>query len=649
MLVLGLAASGYASGTRTWTGCKFDKGVRVAVGKITATDCTFDSGSNSASFGLHTASSTNATEWVVTRAVVRDGIYALGSPTPMPSGTFTDIVFVRDTNATNPHYWSIMNGADTTIDGAIFWTNATDLSQPGDFLLFAATAPATLTRIVCRRLLSLFTAGGDAPGTITYFNPTGSATSNIEFTLEHSTLGASSTTNGGVSFGENGTVKAGTVKSVRSNIAYRPSTLAAGVCFLGTKHNNGVIEADAVVAMSHNAQSRSTSVTVLNAMPANAYVAGVDPEANKVVADAQFVDDTRNPLTADTALGGAGTLASLFSRLNAGTITPAQVFGHIAAGFVPQAASYGAAAHDGTTIGMAQMASAPLTAGALSAGSVTASTVDLTWTVATGGTGPYTYAVQYGVGASPSSWTTDASGLSGTNRTVGGLTASTLYAFRLVATDSAGTPATVTYAAVPATTAAGAGGAVGPAETLTTWDSGVPWDVSVLLSRAVVGQVFTVPTSTPTLTRVSFYLRAQGGTQPRYRLFVFAWGAGGATGAALHESAWLTTPVERTRHTRVDYQPAGGLLLTAGQQYVWVLSPVDSTGARGTLGDASVLLGAVRPSADAYAGGMAVTKPAPFATEGTRTGVPFSDLTDPNSPRAWDRLAVDLAFEMAFA
>jgi hypothetical protein len=288
-----------------------------------------------------------------------------------------------------------------------------------------------------------------------------------------------------------------------------------------------------------------------------------------------------------------------------------------------------------------------LTAGSLTLSGVTSSSVDVLVGVPTGGTAPYSAQVQRGAGASPGSWANVGSAMAGGfgSLTDSGLTASTTYSYRVQYTDAV--PTTVTGSAQTTTTSAA--GAVGPAETLTTWDRGVPWDVKATLSQRVIGQVFTVPTGTPTLTRISFYLRAMGGTQPRYRLFVFAWGAGGATGAALHESAWLTTPTDRVSHTRVDYTLPSGLLLTAGAQYVWFLSPVDSSVQRGTVGDALVLLGAVRPTLDPYTGGTAVTKLAPTPTEGTRNGIDWSDLTDPNSRRAWGRLSVDLAFEMAFA
>jgi hypothetical protein len=136
-----------------------------------------------------------------------------------------------------------------------------------------------------------------------------------------------------------------------------------------------------------------------------------------------------------------------------------------------------------------------------------------------------------------------------------------------------------------------------------------------------------------------------------YKLFVYAWDGVAATGSALHESAWITGPASRDYHTRVDYEAFGGLTLTASQQYVAFLSAVDTAGLRhpSYAGDAGLLLGATTTASDAYSAGYAVTKPSPRAAEGTRAGVAFADVADAASPRAWVRLPVDLAFEMAFA
>jgi hypothetical protein len=353
MNVTGLAGTAYTGGTRTWTNCKFDRGVATSAGKITATNCIFDASPNNASGGLSTRSSLNVTEWVLTNCLVRNGTYALGSPSSLPLGTWTDLVFIRDTNTVNPHYAAVERFGNLTIDGAIFWSNATDMSQPGDIILVGAT-PATATRtLVIKKVISLDPPGGQSAGTVTFFNST-----NYLVTYEHNTIGSTSDTHGGISFGENGTIAAGSFVSVKSNIAYRRSGNTVGGGRVGEKHNLATIEADSIVSMGWNALSRINSATTLFNMPSNAFVGGHDPEQGRLVADAAFVDDSRTPLTFNTAQGGPGTLADFMARMHAGTDVPATFTTYIRAGFLPTNTAYASAGHDGTTIGAVQMAGA---------------------------------------------------------------------------------------------------------------------------------------------------------------------------------------------------------------------------------------------------------------------------------------------------
>jgi hypothetical protein len=71
-------------------------------------------------------------------------------------------------------------------------------------------------------------------------------------------------------------------------------------------------------------------------------------------------------------------------------------------------------------------------------GAPTANAVALTWAAATGGAAPITYDVQYGAGASPATWIPFVAGVSATALSVDGLDPATLWAFRVVANDSAG-------------------------------------------------------------------------------------------------------------------------------------------------------------------------------------------------------------------
>ena len=97
-----------------------------------------------------------------------------------------------------------------------------------------------------------------------------------------------------------------------------------------------------------------------------------------------------------------------------------------------------------------------LTAGTLTPGTPTGNAVPATWTAATGGTGPYTYQLQVApdVAGGPGTFVNAGSSGSGTSGSATGLSGRTKYWLQVVATDSAGTPATVTYPAVFATTGA---------------------------------------------------------------------------------------------------------------------------------------------------------------------------------------------------
>ena len=97
-----------------------------------------------------------------------------------------------------------------------------------------------------------------------------------------------------------------------------------------------------------------------------------------------------------------------------------------------------------------------LTAGTITPGTPTGNAIPFSWGPATGGTGPYTYqpTIAPDVAGAPGTFANSGSSTSSLSGSATGLSGRTKYWLQVVATDSAGTPATVTYPAVFATTGA---------------------------------------------------------------------------------------------------------------------------------------------------------------------------------------------------
>lgn len=106
-------------------------------------------------------------------------------------------------------------------------------------------------------------------------------------------------------------------------------------------------------------------------------------------------------------------------------------------------------------------ATAPGAVTGLTAGTATSSTQPLTWTAPSSGTAPITYKVEYSPAAA-NTWTQAATGVSASNYTVTGLTASTAYDYRVTPSNTAGNGTAATLSNV-STAAAVA--------TYATWDT----------------------------------------------------------------------------------------------------------------------------------------------------------------------------------
>lgn len=135
----------------------------------------------------------------------------------------------------------------------------------------------------------------------------------------------------------------------------------------------------------------------------------------------------------------------------------------------------------------------------LAVGTITASSIALSWTVPISGGVPQSYTVQYRVTGS-ATWTLGLAGVSGTTATVNGLTAGTSYDFQVLAVNAGGTGQA--SAVVSATTVAAAGvtkiawGALAPASAYTVGQSGI--GVNVTATPAPPGVEFGWSTSATT-------------------------------------------------------------------------------------------------------------------------------------------------------
>lgn len=340
-------ASSYTSGTRTISGCVFDKQVHIYTGLgMTVTDNYFADVMDSTA---------GATDWVSASGNFFE------SQNNTPPGGLSDSYFCEPDATDNPHFMQPNAAANATYSGLIFEAPAAlNTSDAGDCILLPS--PGSTRTYTIENCIVLPTNNGRTSGCL--FSALGNT--NVRISCNHNTwwLTADDPTVNKPALGtleESLTMSAGQVTSFKSNIAASSSSRAAYLIRnVGSNTSNIVAGADADYNAVYN-------------MEAGAEGGGYDincsvtPGANDISADPSFVDPTRDIAAWDASLGGPGTVANAIAELkkkNTATYNSdyniSDLITFVREGFAPTEPSYENAGHDGVTIGAVEFAGGPV-------------------------------------------------------------------------------------------------------------------------------------------------------------------------------------------------------------------------------------------------------------------------------------------------
>ena len=326
------------AGTKTITGCVFDKVVAFGQGAWTVQNNLF----------MDAYTSTAGTKWGTTSG---NFVRKTSQPTVNVYGDLTNEFWYKDGAITNPHLLTYGVTSSLTIDGCIFsHSNANgtgDAMQPG-----APSGARTYTVKNCILLADddsevqpgkLQGAGGNA---------------NVTIVNEHNTYISTNAGETGCGHGETYAGYDGIV-SIKSCLAWSPNS---GEASIGIREAGSVQQSDAT-KWDYNAvwnPRTGTDGSGYNSISAGTIFSAGAPGANDVAISADpFVDRTRNLPTWDATLGGPGTaanaLAELAKRNDASGYDShysiAALVTWIKDGFAVTDASLENAGHDGATIG----------------------------------------------------------------------------------------------------------------------------------------------------------------------------------------------------------------------------------------------------------------------------------------------------------
>lgn len=355
-------AGSYTSGTRSITGCVFDKNVSLytGLGFVIGAENIFE-GTLDATAG----------DW---QSCTGSAFLDIDNT---PPGTVTNSYFNAVGVTNNPHNLQPLASANVTYSGNVFDNHsATNAVEEGDCIL--DPLPGSTRTYTIEYNIVTPTANGRLGGSLCSLL----GNSNVRINFNHNT--GYITANNGASphagfftVGETTNTATGQVLSCRSNIfssngsrnAYLLRNLA------GTPNN------DVVTAANLNYNVPFNMATGSEGRGYNTPVTGT-PGANDLNVDPQFIDPTRNIATWDASLGGPGTQANAVAELKKrnstgynSAYTVAALIAYIKEGFRPTNSALENAGHDGITIGAMEgsfgdIVEIPTTTNNLSVGSI---------------------------------------------------------------------------------------------------------------------------------------------------------------------------------------------------------------------------------------------------------------------------------------
>jgi cellulose 1,4-beta-cellobiosidase len=240
---------------------------------------------------------------------------------------------------------------------------------------------------------------------------------------------------------------------------------------------------------------------------------------------------------ASNAVSASATSYTI-SGLTAGTAYDVQVFATNSAG--------NGTAGQLTNVSTASSGSAPGAITNLASGTITSTTVPLTWTAATTGS-PTSTTVQYRLHGS-GSWTTATSALSGTatSYTVTGLTAATAYDFQVYATNASGSGTVATLTNVSTISSY-------TAYTVTIFNNELPQNTTYSLSGDG-GYISTAVTVSPSPSAVWFFTSQSATAAPAVGTTLNT--SGGAQGGLANNIYYGTVPNPSSTGTWYAYAVA---------------------------------------------------------------------------------------------
>lgn len=326
------------AGTKTITGCVFDKVVAFGQGAWTVEDNLF----------MEAYTSTAGTKWT---SQARNAVRKSTQPTVNIYGDSTDELWFKAGTIANAHHLTYGVTTSLTVTGSIFATE--NSNAVGDAMQPGAPTGARLYRNVNCLLLPDETSGVQ-PGKL----QGAGGNANVSIENEHCTYISTAAGETGTGYGETYAGYDGIVKT-KSCLAWSPNTGEASIFI----RQAGSVQQSSAANFVNNAtwNGRSgTDALGYNSISAGTIFSGSPPGGSDVTLSGDpFVDRTRNVATWDAALGGPGTSANAFAELakrndasgynSDYSITALTTW--IKAGFAVTDASLLNAGHDGVTIG----------------------------------------------------------------------------------------------------------------------------------------------------------------------------------------------------------------------------------------------------------------------------------------------------------
>lgn len=337
---------GAGTGTRTFTGCVWDKTIKIIAPRgLSFVDSYFHNGWSG------TAGTSTGGTW--DRCFVRQTFDSL-----ITSFGITNSFRYWDNPAGSNVHWDSLNGSAIgtvtyTHTGNVYYYNGNDA---GGNVIIAASSNTTMS-VVANNNLVLPNGAGLSSGT--FITSNGAVGNGFSITANHNTLNVKGTHGFEIGHLLSGADTTNRYTSVKSNLFIGGTT--GYKCF----DVDPVLITDLMTPGNTNYngsyQIKTTSGTGGFTNEGRGYAAkwSVTPGANDVDGqDPQFVDSTVSLAKWDLSLGGVGTDAAAAARIKADPSLTASLVSYIRAGYAIRNPIYRNAGHDGVTIGAQEFVSA---------------------------------------------------------------------------------------------------------------------------------------------------------------------------------------------------------------------------------------------------------------------------------------------------